>query len=89
VVPPKTSNPKTTTSTVRSIRQEKTQTETRSRPVKLKLIIECVYEVPDRDVERIYGTTDPAVCAKLDEGNPADELLHSVHGAVSHRVEVA
>lgn len=41
--------------------------------MKLKLTIECVYEVDDQAAQDSYGTTDPAECARIDDTNFRDD----------------
>ncbi|MFI7644093.1 hypothetical protein [Nonomuraea sp. NPDC049400] len=56
--------------------------------MKLRLIIEADYEVTDdlAERERVYGTSNPAECAKVDEGNNPIELLEFARerGSITH-----
>jgi hypothetical protein len=50
--------------------------------VKLKVTVtqETIYEIPDSDVLRIYGTTDPMECARIEAENKPDELIAFAYG---------
>jgi hypothetical protein len=45
--------------------------------MKLKVTVtqETTFEVPDSDLQRIYGTTDPKECARMEATNPAACLI--------------
>ena len=37
------------------------------------------YEIPDEQLEVIFGTSDPVVCAEMDAAKSADDLLNCCH----------
>lgn len=49
--------------------------------MKLKVTVtqETVYDIPDADVERIYGTTDPMECARIEARNKPEELIAAAY----------
>lgn len=61
--------------------------------MKLKLVIECVYEVDEQAARDNYGTTDPAECARIDAQNMTEDpdLLFETlqfNDQITSRVEV-
>lgn len=48
--------------------------------LKVTVVQETVYDIPDADVERIYGTTDPMECARIEATNKPDDLIAFAHG---------
>lgn len=43
--------------------------------LKVTVVQETVYNIPDSDAQRIYGTTDPRECARIEAANRADDLI--------------
>jgi hypothetical protein len=45
--------------------------------LKFRATISFTYEVPDDELDRVYGTHDPAECAAVDAKNNPFDLLDS------------
>lgn len=43
--------------------------------MRMRVVIEAEFDVPDDELMKIYGTTDPEECAKIEAGNPPRDLL--------------
>ena len=58
--------------------------------MKFRLTVEVEYEVPDDQLEGVYGTTDPRECARIDERNSAADLVEFIGSAAPtrHKIEV-